>query len=481
MKIIINPILITLLYSLISYFNIAILQSQYYELRRYFYHKKDRIKDLYPFFIIFFIIIISTTILPLFFDYTYYLTYLVPIILFFLTTKSKLKFTRRSFILLLINNLINIAVLLSVTLLYSDYLYLLNSLSPFIYTITLIITDFIDLLIEKPIQNHYYKLTKNKLSSCQNLKIIGITGSYGKTTLKYFLKQLLTDLNPLVVDKNINTPLGICGFINNNLSLFDRYLIVELGVDRKNGMKRFKKFLTLDYAIITSIDKQHLRTFKTIENIKKEKLAIQNLLKPNGTLFYNYDHIQDFVKLEGINYVPISSTDYQINEDQTIRFSSCSIKLPFKSKGIIFDAYLAYIVSTNFINKERIKLIMKNLTLPKRRKKVYRKGDLMIIDDSYNINLTSLRDDITILSNYQRPYQILTSGLVEVDGEEKMLKEFFSSLCCADYIYFNRKLNKKENKIVQELNLKNKISYKKHYHNKGTLLILTYGTKTTLH
>ena len=474
-----NLIAINIIYIFILYFNNSILQDQYYSNKRYILFKKDKIKNNLFLYSLYIPLLIIATILPLYFEFTSFLALLLPLFSLIITTKRKLIITRRSIILLLVSIIILFSLNITYYLLL-PYFYIFIESTIISYLIVVLISNLFDLPIEKLIQRHYYLITKKKLASSRDLKIIGITGSYGKTTVKYFLKQTLGDINPLSTDKNINTPMGLCRFINENLSVFDHYLIIELGVDEVRGMKKFKKFLKLDYAIITSVGMQHIRTFKTLDNIKKEKQSIQDLLKPGGILFYNADTLEILEKKKEIQYVPIKESDYSVLDSNTIKTNETKIKLPLLTRHLIFDAYLSYIVSLNFISKERLCAIMPNITLPERRKRIYQKESLIVIDDSYNINLESVKDDIELMKQFKKPYQIVSSGLAEINNNKDMLKTFFEQLNQADSIIYTRKLSKSEKEIIYSLKIKDKIKFKKRYIKEGTLLILTFGTSTTL-
>ena len=91
---------------------------------------------------------------------------------------------------------------------------------------------------------------------------------------------------------------------------------------------------------------------------------------------------------------------------------------------------------------------MPNITLPERRKRIYQKESLIVIDDSYNINLESVKDDIELMKQFKKPYQIVSSGLAEINNNKDMLKTFFEQLNQADSIIYTRKLSKSEKEII---------------------------------
>jgi UDP-N-acetylmuramoyl-tripeptide--D-alanyl-D-alanine ligase len=141
--------------------------------------------------------------------------------------------------------------------------------------------------IERYINDKYVKKAKDKLSNHKNLVKIAITGSYGKTTVKNILNQILsTKYNVLITPKSYNTPMGLVKTIkrlNNNHEIF----ISEMGARRVGDIKYLSSIFRQDIAVITGITTQHLETFFTIDNIIKAKgEIIENF---SGEAFFSAD------------------------------------------------------------------------------------------------------------------------------------------------------------------------------------------------
>ena len=137
------------------------------------------------------------------------------------------------------------------------------------------LANIINYPIERMIYHHFEKLAKNKLKSMTNLKIIGITGSYGKTSSKNILNDILNvKFNSLPTPKSINTFNGIMITINNKLSKFDDVFIAEMGAYVKGEINGLCKLVGPKYGIITSIGTAHLETFGSEQNIIDEKMEL---------------------------------------------------------------------------------------------------------------------------------------------------------------------------------------------------------------
>ena len=107
------------------------------------------------------------------------------------------------------------------------------------YKIVYLIPFIFEYPIEKIIQHSFIKSARSKLEKYKP-KIIAITGSFGKTSTKEYLYEILKKyFRVIATPKSYNTVLGITSFINNNLNEKYDYIILDVGVDKKNGMNKF--------------------------------------------------------------------------------------------------------------------------------------------------------------------------------------------------------------------------------------------------
>ncbi|MEG1662657.1 MAG: Mur ligase family protein, partial [Clostridia bacterium] len=121
------------------------------------------------------------------------------------------------------------------------------------------------------------ELTKNK-----NLIKIGITGSYGKTSVKNILAEMLKkDFNVLATPSSFNTPMGIAKTVKS-LDATHEVFIAEMGARHTGDIKKLMKIVKPTHTILTGINNQHLETFKTEENIAREKFCVVNMLNSEG-------------------------------------------------------------------------------------------------------------------------------------------------------------------------------------------------------
>ncbi len=305
-------------------------------------------------------------------------------------------------------------MLILVGLILSSLFIPLFNLSSFLIVI---ISYFILFPIERLIGNKYKKKAKEKLSRIEPL-IIGITGSYGKTTFKNVLFDVLqSKFNVLKTPGNVNTPMGIIKFINQELTTNTEVLILELGIDQINGMDKFKDIINLDIGVITSIGENHLANFKSIKNTFKAKMKIQKLLKKNAKLFLNND--DELLKT--------------VKSDDLILFSKSNVKenkidingliFEYNNQEILVPLYGTYLYSYldgvvkigEFLglNADDITYGIKQIKKISRRMEVrkFKKG--YFINDSYNINLKGVKESIDLLKTLDGNSVVVLGGMIE--------------------------------------------------------------------
>ena len=142
--------------------------------------------------------------------------------------------------------------------------------------------------MEKRIQEGFKRQARQKLASLPNLKVVAITGSYGKTSTKFMIDTLLRERYQVCTTPgSFNTPMGICKVINNDLKATDQVLILEMGARYAGNIAELCSIAQPDVSVVTNVGKAHLETFGTREVIAHEKGTLARELKPGGVLVIN--------------------------------------------------------------------------------------------------------------------------------------------------------------------------------------------------
>ena len=153
-----------------------------------------------------------------------------------------------------------------------------------------VIGNIVNSPIEKANRQYYINDAKKMLKACPDLKVIGITGSYGKTSVKYYLSTVLkAKYNVLMTPESYNTPMGVVKTIREQLRPTHEVFVCEMGARHVGDIKEICDIVFPEYGIITSIGEQHLETFKSIDNIIKTKFELYDAVSDKSKMFLNGD------------------------------------------------------------------------------------------------------------------------------------------------------------------------------------------------
>lgn len=312
--------------------------------------------------------------------------------------------------------------------------------------------------IEKSIANRYIKKAKMKIDSIQNLKIIAITGSFGKTSVKNNLYEMLSQkYNVCVTPASYNTPMGICKCILSDLKPFHEILILEFGAKRLGEIKYLCNAFDPSYAIITSIGSQHLESFKTIENIVNEKMELfeyitnKNNVVVNLSNKYISDYLEDHfcfdcslvldnstfstltskcVDYNNVAYFKNvnadtngSSFEYVFFENEVKSCQNYSTKL----LGVhnVTNVSLAICMAKKFgLGYGQICNALSNIEAVPHRLQLKVVGDYVLIDNAYNSNPTSFKCAIDTLLLFESARKIvITPGVID-QGDQGYVQNY---------------------------------------------------------
>jgi UDP-N-acetylmuramoyl-tripeptide--D-alanyl-D-alanine ligase len=141
------------------------------------------------------------------------------------------------------------------------------------------------------LRNKIIKRAKEKRKKFKNLIVIGITGSYGKTSTKEFLATILSEKYKVLKTKeHQNSEMGISLCILNELNQEHQVFVVEMGAYNRGGIKLLCDIAQPQIGILTGINEQHLATFGSLENIIKTKYELIESLPEMGFAVFNGDN-----------------------------------------------------------------------------------------------------------------------------------------------------------------------------------------------
>lgn len=286
--------------------------------------------------------------------------------------------------------------------------------------------------VEKRIQKGFYNKAKNKIEDMPNLKVIGITGSFGKTSTKYILANILMQkYDVLMTPASYNTTLGVVRTINENMRSTNQVFICEMGAKNIGDIKEICDLVKPQYGIVTSIGNQHLETFKNIDNVKKTKMELIDAIPADGLGFLNYDDENIVSCKTNKNIIKYGLTeendfwaeDIVINEKGS-NFAICSKdgkRIDVKTKLLGEHNILNIVGATSIayklgLNDNEIKLGIKTLKpVPHRLEMKTSPNGNIIIDDAYNSNVKGAKMALDVLKLFENRRKILiTPGIVDL-------------------------------------------------------------------
>jgi UDP-N-acetylmuramoyl-tripeptide--D-alanyl-D-alanine ligase len=164
------------------------------------------------------------------------------------------------------------------------------ALVDFLLPTTVLVACTVAVPIEKSIQNGFKRQARNKLASMPHLQIIAITGSYGKTSIKFAIAEILKQrFNVLATPGSFNTPMGICLVINRDLKPEHQILILEMGARYVGDIQELCDIARPDIGIVTNVGIAHLETFGSQQNIAMEKGVLVENVDAKGFVVLNGD------------------------------------------------------------------------------------------------------------------------------------------------------------------------------------------------
>lgn len=144
--------------------------------------------------------------------------------------------------------------------------------------------------VEATINRRYYNEAADILASIPDLKVIGITGSYGKTSTKHYLERILAEqFNVLITPGSYNTLMGVIRTVREMMKPYTEIFICEMGAKNIGDIKEICELVHPNVGIITAVGEQHMESFKTIENVQRTKFELADSLPADGSIYVNAD------------------------------------------------------------------------------------------------------------------------------------------------------------------------------------------------
>jgi len=336
------------------------------------------------------------------------------------------------------------------------YALLFLSVVTYISPATMMKAAFLMQPVEKSINNRYFEDARRIVSEMPRLTVIGITGSYGKTSTKVVLGQVLAEkYHTLITPESYNTPMGVTITIRKMLKPTHEFFITEMGARQPGDVAELCALVHPKIGILTAIGHQHLETFHTIENIAATKFELVRALPQDGMAVLNLDnpYIRELAPTAAARVVSfgIESEDvcYRGKDisfsPQGMEFTVCYgngeeqlCRTRLLGRHHAYNMLAAFAVAHEMgMEPQMIARGLWKVNPVPHRLELKRGGAITIIDDAFNSNPIGAAMALEVLAAMPEGKKIIiTPGMVELGAKEAEENKAFAEKAAAvcDYI-----------------------------------------------
>jgi len=281
--------------------------------------------------------------------------------------------------------------------------------------IPLVITYLLSTAFERMMFNGFKKQAAEKLESMEDLIIIGITASYGKTSIKNYISHLLqAKYRTYATPRSVNTLGGVMKDVNDDLPADTQIYVVEMGARGEGDIAEITTFVNPYYVVVGKIGPAHIEYFKTMENIRNTKMEIMQSSRIKAAWIHESAHVKaeeniyiygsDIEKIEAT----LEATSFTLDG---VRYSA-SILGAFNAMNLAAAVKVAKALG---LTEEQIQQGLATLKPVDHRLQRIDAGGKVILDDSFNGNIDGMMASFDLAMTHAGRKVVITPGLVEVD------------------------------------------------------------------
>jgi len=300
----------------------------------------------------------------------------------------------------------------------------------FAVVIPIFLAYFISMFIENMLFHGFKVKAEKKMEEMKDMTVVGITASYGKTSIKNYVEHLLkVKYRTYATPRSVNTLGGVMKDVNDDLPLDTEVYVVEMGARGEGDIAEISTFVNPQYVVVGKIGPAHIEYFKTIENIRNTKMEILQTQR----LKEAWIHESAMVKPESMVHTFGEKIELNIRENipaPQYVISDIEATLDETSFTLEGTRYSASILGAfNAMNLAAAVLVAKELGLTDNeiqkqlstlkpvdhRLQRIDAGGKVILDDSFNGNIDGMMASFDLASTFKGRKVVITPGLVEVD------------------------------------------------------------------
>lgn len=290
--------------------------------------------------------------------------------------------------------------------------------------------------VEGRIQEGFKQQARAKIAARPDLQVVAITGSYGKTSVKFILAELLGQrYNVLATPGSYNTPMGISLVVNNQLRPEHQVLVLEMGMRYPGDIKELCEIVRPSVAVVSSVGVAHLETMGSMEAIAKEKGSLLAEMAPGGTAVLNGDdpRVAAMRGAEGRALRVSLGGDGDVT-GRDVRYGPDGMTLTVRDETGVEAVFTTRLLGAhNALNlllgvavgrvfgirlralaeaARRIQPVAHRLALRE-------ENGILILDDAFNSNPVGARSAVEVLGQFQTGRRVVvTPGMVELGAQQ---------------------------------------------------------------
>lgn len=311
--------------------------------------------------------------------------------------------------------------------------------------------------VDAAINRKYRRRAEKALGDMPGLKIIGITGSYGKTSTKHYLQRILSErYETLMTPGSYNTTLGVIRTVNELLKPYHEVFIVEMGAKNVGDIKEICDLVHPQAGIITAVGEQHLESFGSIEAVQRTKFELADALPPQGPAVINndFEHAASraVANTQAIRYAVSHPKGADWHAEDVHTDSTGTTFAAVGPEGVRLELRTRLVGECNVSNILAAVIIAKAMGLtdaeiqrgvaaiePVEHRMSIRRtpGGVTVIDDAFNSNPAGSAMALDVLASMTGGRRIVvTPGMIELGArQEEANREFGRKMAgCADLV-----------------------------------------------
>ncbi|MGL5915105.1 MAG: Mur ligase family protein, partial [Culicoidibacterales bacterium] len=301
--------------------------------------------------------------------------------------------------------------------------------------------------IEASIRNRFINEARTIVKQSKNLTVIGITGSYGKTSAKNIVATLLGgEHQVLMTPESYNTPMGITITARTLLKPIHDVFIAEMGAYKLGEIRELCEIAYPKHGILTSIGPQHLESYGSIENVQKTKFELIESLPSDGLailnrdeelirtyqiqndcrqIWYGIDQVDVLYRASEINF-GTTGMSFTVTQTETGEQAVFTTKLLGRHNiyNLLAAIALGHQMGLDFASLQKTTRQVQPVA---HRLEMKKQGNITIIDDAFNANPVGTKMALEVLGRMPGKRIVITPGMIELGDQQAQLNLLYGT------------------------------------------------------